>query len=194
MTRPQTFRMVSSEKAGYGPGQWVVQYHDPEAAVWFDVGDPLDHDAARARLSRLRAEAATDLVLYWNRPADQAEARRVSAAWNVVTDARDGQNGAVRYVEAEADTGTRYVVTVSRLPEGAREGGTHLVTVLWPWTDAHAMQYGDGYLAPTYVAEHLTGERVDPRSPGAPAKRVYGPEDFTALVLTVRHALDRTEG
>jgi hypothetical protein len=85
----------------------------------------------------------------------------------------------VRYVEADAGTGTRYTVVATTLPGGHGEGGPVLVTVLHPWTAAFAFQE-DGYLAESYVAEHLC-----PRDPTAP-------EDLTAITLLVRHVLDRT--
>lgn len=49
------YRKVPSDQAGYGPGRWVVQYHDPDVGRWFDVGDPLDEDAATARLKELQS-------------------------------------------------------------------------------------------------------------------------------------------
>lgn len=99
----------------------------------------------------------------------------------------------VRYVEAEAGTGTRYVVTATRLPVGHREGGPVLVTVLWPWQDAHTMA-DSGYLDERYVAEHLCdgrGRWADVR-PGGTPDRPLPPEDLAALTLTVGRALGRS--
>jgi hypothetical protein len=50
----RNYRKVPSERAGYGPGLWVVQYYDRDMRVWFDVGDPLTVAEAQARLSELR--------------------------------------------------------------------------------------------------------------------------------------------
>lgn len=50
------YRKVPSDKAGYGPGLWVVQYFDREMRAWFDVGDPLTDAEASARLSDLRSK------------------------------------------------------------------------------------------------------------------------------------------
>ena len=35
------YRLTPSERAGYGPGSWVVQYYDQAIGQWFDHGDPL---------------------------------------------------------------------------------------------------------------------------------------------------------
>jgi hypothetical protein len=51
----RTYRRVPSERAGYGPGQWVVQYKDTVIGRWFDVGDPLSEEDAQRRLDELRA-------------------------------------------------------------------------------------------------------------------------------------------
>lgn len=71
-------------------------------------------------------------------------------------------------------------MVATRLPHGTPEGGEVLVTVLQPWRAAKVMR-DRGDLAEGYVAEHL----CEARFPAA--------EDLTALTLTVRHALDRTE-
>lgn len=49
------YRRFPSERAGYGPGLWVVQYYDRDMRVWFDVGDPLNSEQASARLAELRS-------------------------------------------------------------------------------------------------------------------------------------------
>lgn len=54
MSQKRAYRMVPSDKAGYGPGLFVVQYFDQEARVWFDVGDPLTETEALERLRVLR--------------------------------------------------------------------------------------------------------------------------------------------
>lgn len=66
----------------------------------------------------------------------------------------------IRYVEAQAKTGSRYAVVATRLPRAAaeREGGRVLVTVLQPWQDSWVFQGGD-YVTERYVAEHLTDGR-----------------------------------
>jgi hypothetical protein len=87
----------------------------------------------------------------------------------------------VRYVSAEAHTGYRYALVVTRLPlAGERgEGGPLLVTVTSPWIDAWALQ-PSGYLSERYVAEHLCD-----------APRSHSDADVHAITLLVRHALDR---
>lgn len=52
-TMRRKYRAQPSEKVGYGPGLYVVQYYDTEARVWFDMGDPVPEGEARARVSRL---------------------------------------------------------------------------------------------------------------------------------------------
>ena len=113
-----------------------------------------------------------------------AEAR---AAWRPTVDVTTLDHHArtaVRYVEAEADTGTRYVVVATALPAGHREGGDVLVTVLWPWQDAHTMSADPGRTtAESYVAEHLCD--------GRDRKGNLAPEDLAALTRTVHHVLGR---
>lgn len=84
----------------------------------------------------------------------------------------------VRTVEAKSDTGSRYVVVATLLPDGADLGNTHLVTVLYPWQDAWTMQRG-GVVHPGYVSAHFD------RSAG-----VISPGDLAALTRTIAHALD----
>ena len=88
------------------------------------------------------------------------------------------------FVEAEADTGSRYTVVVTPLgPEAAMScGGPRLVTVVQPWQDCWALQIG-GSLHESYVAEHLSGGRFR-------AGTLHG-GDLMALTLTVAHALGR---
>lgn len=102
------------------------------------------------------------------------------AAWKVTQDWLSSQ---VRYVEAEADTGSRYTVTTTVLPAGAAllAGGPILVTVTAPWIAAYFLQSG-GELHSSYVAEKF-----------APAGRdwpLHG-GDLAALTLTIAYALDR---
>lgn len=120
--------------------------------------------------------------------------REATEKWRVVAQFQDGKAGAVpemaakftddwmtRHVEAEADTGSRYVVVATRLGIGGRrEGGDVLVTVLWPWQDAWPLSAG-GYLDDSYIAEHLCGGRGRNLNGG----------DLAALSLTIRHALGR---
>jgi hypothetical protein len=42
-------RVMPSDQVGYGSSQWVVQYYDRDHRVWYDIGDPLDRDAAQER-------------------------------------------------------------------------------------------------------------------------------------------------
>lgn len=54
------YRMLPSDQAGYAPGLYVVQYRDDSLGLWFDVGDPLSHADALARLRDLRANTQQD--------------------------------------------------------------------------------------------------------------------------------------
>ena len=42
-------RVVPSARAGYTPGQFVVQYKDANG-MWFDIGDPKSKEGANAAL------------------------------------------------------------------------------------------------------------------------------------------------
>jgi hypothetical protein len=44
------YRMQPSEKAGYLPGKFVVQYYEAGYKVWFDASDPLTKEDAQARI------------------------------------------------------------------------------------------------------------------------------------------------
>lgn len=90
----------------------------------------------------------------------------------------------IRYVEAEADTGSRYVVVVTPLGPAGRVGlgGPALVTVCHPWTDAWALQTS-GLLTSKYVAEHFTGGRWQ-------SGKING-GDVAALTKTIAHAMSR---
>lgn len=50
-----TFRMVPSEQAGYGPGRFVVQGYSRGIRTWFDIGDPLSRPDALERLRERRS-------------------------------------------------------------------------------------------------------------------------------------------
>ena len=73
-------------------------------------------------------------------------------AFEIIT--RDTGPGTA-YVQAQADTGSRYAALATLLPEAARrqEGGALLVSVIAPWSSAYpANSYGD--LDVGYVWEH----------------------------------------
>lgn len=66
-----------------------------------------------------------------NENVRQAQFDQAMAEYRVVL---QGANPSSAYVEAEAGTGSRYAVVISKLPYPAvaREGGDHLVSVLQP--------------------------------------------------------------
>lgn len=128
----------------------------------------------------------------------ERDAANAEAKWTVIRQFQDGKAGRTpnmaaefvgewdtRYVEAEAGTGSRYVVVVTRLGMAQMvEGGPLLITVLWPWQDAWTMAE-EGYLDQSYVLEHLTvGRGRDGRLHGG---------DLQALTMTIRHALSRSD-
>lgn len=121
------------------------------------------------------------------REAERARGQKAVEDWHVTAVAEYDSpwpGRPVRYVEAEADTMSRYVVVATPLPTAAAaiESGPVLVTVVWPWQDSKVMQF-DGMLHEGYVAEHLTDHRsADGRLSMA---------DLMALTMTVRHALGR---
>ena len=50
------YRIRPSEKAGYTPGKFVVQYYDPSYKVWFDASDPkATEEEAAARIQELES-------------------------------------------------------------------------------------------------------------------------------------------
>lgn len=113
----------------------------------------------------------TDRARMWREEREQ-----VRADWYVTA---EEQSPDVAYVEAEAKTGSRYAVIVSRLPgfSSVREGGPFLVTVLQPWQDAWPAN-GPGLVEP-YVLERLGG-----------GEAVRSIRDLTALTLTINKALE----
>lgn len=88
------------------------------------------------------------------------------------------------FVEAEAKTGSRYVVVASRLDDGFNgglaeiEGGRFLLTVVWPWQDAKIV---NGQVEESYIAEHLCGSRH--------YQGLLNGGDLKALTLACRRAL-----
>ena len=110
----------------------------------------------------------------WRRDADDAE-----KAWNVTAQAhRDG----IVFVDAEADTGSRYQVVVTPLPGDAVDytGGPLLVSVLQPWTAAYCVSTR-GNLYESYVWEKFLreGKRAEDCHAG----------DLKAIELTINYAL-----
>lgn len=104
-------------------------------------------------------------------------AKAAREQYQVLTEAVDLREA---YVEAQAGTGSRYVVVATVLPADAREreDGRWLVSVVWPWQDCKVV---DGQVEERYVMEHLTdGKAFDGRLHGG---------DMAALTLTVRRAL-----
>jgi hypothetical protein len=64
---PRRYRVVPSERAGYAPGRWQVQYYAPDIGRWFDHGDPRATKAlARARITW--AETGQTLHMTATRP------------------------------------------------------------------------------------------------------------------------------
>lgn len=61
MSDKRKYRVTPSENAGYAPGQYVVQYYDPNMRVWFDMGEPKSHSDALS-LVRLYRNKTTDSV------------------------------------------------------------------------------------------------------------------------------------
>lgn len=113
------------------------------------------------------------------REAYERDVKEAKESFRVV--ASYGWDGEVRYVEAEADTGTRYAVAMALLPVGAYSfaGAPLMVSVLSPWRVAYPMQ-AVGELHIGYVAEKF-----------APRDRTVNGGDLAALTLTIAHALGR---
>lgn len=118
--------------------------------------------------------------------SEQWEKDRADAEthWRAITESWVGFPRQAFYVNAEADTGSRYAVAVTRLPGDAweYEGGRLLVSVLSPWRTCYPVsECGD--LHPDYVAEKFL-------KPGQPLDKTHG-GDLQALVMTINYALRR---
>lgn len=86
------------------------------------------------------------------------------------------------YVSSEAGTGSRYAVTVTKLPDDAasREGGRFLISVLAPWQTCYPIAVLDE-MHESYILEKLL-------RPGKDLGDVHG-GDAAAIVLTVNEAI-----
>ena len=114
----------------------------------------------------------------WQKQVDDATVA-FKVTDSVVSPMRD-----VVYVNAEADTGSRYAVVVTRLPWAAamREGGSLMVTVLQPWQTVYVVGDAGPYHA-DYIAEKFL-------RPGSKVDTVHG-GDLAAIIKTVNYALGR---
>lgn len=143
--------------------------------------------------------AATDSPRYVGSKMWLDDVRKARANWKIVAEERrkvmpslgeavrgDEFGHEIVMVEAEAGTGSAYrvVVTPLGMVGRGRMGGPALVSVISPWSDTWALQYG-GHLALSYVAEHLCEGRFR-------ADRLHG-GDAAALTLTIAYALGRYE-
>lgn len=127
----------------------------------------------------------------WESDRDEA-----AALWRVVQETtlpcynnHGGEFGEIRFVRADAGTGTNYVVITTPLDPAAKAetGGPVLVVVYSPWQDVWAMQRDNedhsNVVAASYVAEHLCQ--------GRRSKKTLHGGDLAAITLTVAHALGR---
>jgi len=96
---------------------------------------------------------------------------------------RQESRAGVEFREAENGTGSRFVVVVSDLgPVGTVAcGNRRLVTLLWPWQTAWAMDAFGGVYE-SYVSEHFA-------PPGD--SRIKSPGDRIGICMTIAHALGR---
>ena len=120
----------------------------------------------------------------WIHDRDEAE-----SSWVVVREEAsnvhpDAEGRCVQFVEAEADTGSKYIVVATPLEVAGRAqlGGPVLVSVCSPWHDSYALQE-HGLLTSSYVAEHFTAGRWR-------TGHLNG-GDLAALTMTIDHALGR---
>lgn len=124
-----------------------------------------------------------DAAVEARRQLDHAAALAAYDKWHVVAETPFEH---VRYVDAEAGTGSRYTVVASRLPDIARvmlSAPVH-VSVVYPWRASYELQ-DRGYLAVSYLLEKLG-------KPGRePSLAEYHWGDVVALALTVGHLLFR---
>lgn len=112
----------------------------------------------------------------------QIAARDAEQKFTVVA---TGVMDSAAYLTAEAGTGSRYAVVISRIPHAAlsREGGQHLISVLQPWqTNMVFTLFPGDEIHPDYVLEKLL-----PR--GKRAEDLHG-GDAQALVMAVNKAAE----
>lgn len=125
----------------------------------------------------------------------QKDADDAEKNWHVQSEAASDDRQVV-YVDAAADTGSRYAVVVTRFPTvldergefGPRgavlpfpEGGEFLVSVLAPWQTAYCVS-GRGDMYMDYVGEKFL-------RPGVDRERVHR-GDWKAIQMTINHALE----
>lgn len=93
-----------------------------------------------------------------------------------------GGSGSAVYLNAEAGTGSRYGIVISKLPmvAAAREGGLHLITVLQPWQTNMVFTVDAGEIHPDYLMEKLLPK-------DRPRNQFHG-GDVAALWLAVNKA------
>lgn len=98
---------------------------------------------------------------------------------------RDVEENGVRFVEAEAGTGSRYTVVSTPLPQVAAMclgGGSHLITVVYPWSVSYMLQRG-GDLHWDYLMEKFV-------SPAREVRKTYA-GDLMALAMTIAEVTGR---
>lgn len=97
------------------------------------------------------------------------------------------RDGNVALVEAEARTGSRYVVAVSGLTANGASilGGSKLVTVIYPWSVAYTVNSTADGLVDFYLFEKFSGDR--------PASQRFG-GDMAGVVLAIRAAIRLFDG
>ncbi|QGJ96485.1 hypothetical protein SEA_BEATUSCOMEDENTI_46 [Arthrobacter phage BeatusComedenti] len=113
----------------------------------------------------------------------QQDFKKAEEVWGVYSG--DSTTESV-WVEAEAQTGSKYVVMISKVPElmSRSVGATHLVSIIQPWQVCYPI--GGLYeLTPDYVMEKFRNPSRDPRN-------VHG-GDLAALTKTINYAIGKYE-
>lgn len=118
-------------------------------------------------------------------PREQWQADWNEAAANFKS--RGEKSGNVALVDADAHTGSRYVVAVSGLTENGATllGGSKLVTVIYPWSVAYPVNSTADGLVDFYLCEKFSGDR--------PSSQRFG-GDMAGVVLAVKAAIRLFDG
>lgn len=123
----------------------------------------------------------------------QADYSKAEAAWSVSAYG-DGQTEGIPIVvvEAEAQTGSKYVVVVTPLPLGWQGslGGDVLVSVLQPWQTAGVYSAGTSDVTGTFREMHVSYVAEKFLRPGAAWSLVHG-GDVAAITKTINAAMAR---
>lgn len=106
-----------------------------------------------------------------------SDAARAAENWRAV--GGEATPGSV-YVQAEAKTGSKYIVAVAKLPDHPDIPGSHVVSIIQPWQTAWLVTL------PAEIELRYAMERF--RNPARQPNEVHG-GDLQAIAMTINYAL-----